>query len=82
MARLRELHEQDRPEPWSIDDAPDAFIRAELKGIVGLRLPTGRLEGKRKTSQNRPEADRRGVAAWVAARARLKERLAASRGPL
>lgn len=68
VARLTELHEQDRPEPWSIDDAPDEFIRAQLKGIVWLRLPIARLEGKRKMSQNRPEADRLGARAGAEGR--------------
>ena len=47
-------------------DAPETFVRAQLKGIIGLRLPITRLEGKRKLSQNRPEADRRGVAEGLA----------------
>jgi transcriptional regulator len=34
---------------------------------VGLRIPVKRFEGKRKMSQNRPEADRIGVAAGLAA---------------
>ncbi len=65
VARLTDLHEQDRAEPWSVEDAPAAFIAAQLRGIVGVRLPIARLEGKRKMSQNRPEADREGVAAGL-----------------
>ncbi len=60
--RLTDLHEGRRSEPWRVSDAPDDYIAAQLRGIVGLRLPITRLEGKRKMSQNRPEADRRGVA--------------------
>jgi transcriptional regulator len=41
-----------------VTDAPSDFIRAQLKGIVGLRMPITRLEGKRKMSQNRNAADR------------------------
>jgi transcriptional regulator len=37
-------------------------VWAQLRGIVGLRLPIERLEGKRKLSQNQPAANRRGVA--------------------
>jgi transcriptional regulator len=55
---LTERHEGRRAEPWSVSDAPDAFIAAQLKGIVGVRIPIARLEGKWKLSQNRPEADR------------------------
>ena len=32
-----------------------------LRGIVGIRLPITRLEGKLKMSQNRPAADQTGV---------------------
>lgn len=69
VSRLTKLHEAARPTPWSVADAPEAFIRAQLRGIVGLRLPIARLEGKRKMSQNRPEADRRGVKLGLAASA-------------
>ena len=59
--RLTKLHEDGRSHPWSVDDAPAEFIAAQLRGIVGMRMPIRRLEGKRKMSQNRPEADRLGV---------------------
>lgn len=61
VSRLTNLHEASRQSPWSVTDAPQAFIRAQLRAIVGLRLPIRTLEGKRKMSQNRPDADRRGV---------------------
>ncbi|EFH09225.1 FMN-binding negative transcriptional regulator, partial [Teichococcus cervicalis] len=63
VTRLTERHEAARPRPWAVADAPDAFIAAQLRGIVGLRLPIARLEGKRKLSQNRGAGDRAGVAA-------------------
>lgn len=49
------------PEPWSVEDAPDDFIASQIKGIVGIEIELVALEGKWKTSQNRNEADRRGV---------------------
>lgn len=55
------LHEEARPDPWAVTDAPPEFIRAQLKGIVGFRLPIARLEGKWKLSQNRSDEDRAGV---------------------
>jgi transcriptional regulator len=67
VTRLTNLHEQRKAKPWAVSDAPEAFIRAQLKGIVGLRLPIARLEGKRKMSQNRSAEDRAGVAAGLAA---------------
>jgi transcriptional regulator len=67
VTRLTNLHEQRKAKPWAVSDAPETFIRAQLKGIVGLRLPITRLEGKRKMSQNRSAEDRAGVAAGLAA---------------
>lgn len=64
LAQIRALtshHEASRSEPWAVEDAPDAFVAAQLKGIVGIEIPISRIEGKWKASQNRPEADRRGV---------------------
>ncbi|WAC25704.1 FMN-binding negative transcriptional regulator [Ancylobacter sp. SL191] len=66
VTRLTQLYEQPRAEPWAVTDAPEPFIASQLKGIVGLRLPITRLEGKRKMSQNRSEADREGVARGLA----------------
>jgi transcriptional regulator len=77
VTRLTDLHEGPRAEPWAVTDAPEAFIRAQLRGIVGLRLPIARIEGKRKMSQNRSVEDRAGVAAGLAASERPSDRAAA-----
>lgn len=61
VADLTAMQESTRAEPWAVSDAPDAFIAAQLRGIVGLEIPITRLEGKWKVSQNRNEADRAGV---------------------
>jgi transcriptional regulator len=82
VTQLTDLHERPRAQPWAVADAPTDFVRAQLKGIVGLRLPITRLEGKRKMSQNRPEADRRGVAAGLAESERPGERAAAKLIPV
>ncbi|TDH61180.1 FMN-binding negative transcriptional regulator [Dankookia rubra] len=78
VTRLTDLHERPRAKPWAVTDAPDTFIRAQLKGIVGLRLPITRIEGKRKMSQNRNAADQAGVAAGLAASDRASDRAAAA----
>lgn len=67
VTRLTDLYERPRAEPWAVTDAPAPFVDAQLRGIVGLRMPITRLEGKRKMSQNRSESDRQGVAAGLAA---------------
>jgi transcriptional regulator len=61
IAALTAANEAKRSEPWSVTDAPEAFIASQIKGIVGLEIPISRIEGKWKVSQNRPEADRLGV---------------------
>lgn len=66
VTRLTDLHEQPRPAPWAVTDAPDPFVRSQLKGIVGIRMPIARLDGKRKLSQNRSAEDRAGVADGLA----------------
>jgi len=66
IAELTETHESDRAEPWQVTDAPEAFIAAQLKGIVGLEIDIADISGKWKVSQNRPVADRAGVAEGLA----------------
>ena len=78
VTRLTNLHERPRAEPWAVTDAPEAFVRAQLRAIVGLRMPITRLEGKRKMSQNRSAADRAGVAAGLAASERASDRAVAA----
>ena len=59
---LTAKQESPRTQPWSVSDAPDDFVASQVKGIVGLEIPIARIEGKWKVSQNRPQADREGVA--------------------
>ncbi len=66
VTRLTERFEGERKAPWAVSDAPADFIAGMLKGIVGFALTIAKLEGKWKMSQNRPPADRAGVAAGLA----------------
>ena len=61
VTRLTNHHEHKRAAPWAVSDAPADFVQGMLNGIIGFELTIARLEGKRKMSQNRPEADREGV---------------------
>lgn len=63
---LTDRLEAERPDPWSVTDAPAPFVAAQLRGIVGLELPMTALAGKWKASQNRSAADRAGVAHGLA----------------
>ena len=67
VTALTNRHEQGRAHPWEVADAPDDYIAAQLKGIVGLVLTITKLEGKAKLSQNRSQADQDGVIAGSAA---------------
>ena len=53
--------EKDRKNPWKVSDAPEDFIAAQLKAIVGFEIPIRSIEGKWKVSQNRQPADKKGV---------------------
>ncbi|QFY61938.1 FMN-binding negative transcriptional regulator [Rhizobium grahamii] len=62
---LTAQQEEPRDRPWAVVDAPDDFIRAQIKGIIGVEIDIAAIEGKWKVSQNRPVADRQGVAAGL-----------------
>ena len=62
VTRLTDRFEAGRADPWKVTDAPADFVDSHLKAIVGIEIPVTRLIGKWKTSQNRPAADREGVA--------------------
>jgi transcriptional regulator len=57
VRQLVDRHEQQRADPWSLDDAPDGYAATQVRAIVGIELQIDRLEAKRKLSQNRSPAD-------------------------
>ena len=63
---LTSRHEGSRAPSWAVSDAPRTYIESQLRGIVGIEIEIDAIEGKWKVSQNRPEADRRGVAEGLA----------------
>lgn len=50
-------HESPRAAPWAVHDAPEKFIDAQIKGIIGVEIEIAEIDGKWKVSQNRPPAD-------------------------
>lgn len=58
---LTNRHERVRAEPWHVTDAPDEFITAQLRAIVGIEMHVEHAAGKAKLSQNRSAADQLGV---------------------
>lgn len=59
MDRMSDLYEPGSE--WSFAGLPDDYRAGMLRGIVGVSMAIGRLEGKFKLSQNRPAADRQGA---------------------
>lgn len=62
---LTTLQEADRSAPWSVNDAPEDYIDALLKNIIGFEIPIERIEGKWKVSQNQPTINRASVVAGL-----------------
>ena len=67
IGALTRTHENTRTQPWAVSDAPRPYIESQMRGIIGVEIDIDTIEGKWKVSQNRPEADRRGVAEGLAA---------------
>ncbi|HEY1973867.1 MAG TPA: FMN-binding negative transcriptional regulator [Pseudonocardia sp.] len=65
VRRLTDLHEAGRETSWSVDDAPEKYLRGQLRAIVGIEVRIERIEAKFKLSQNRPAADIDGVVAGL-----------------
>jgi transcriptional regulator len=67
VQRLTVHHEDGRPAPWSVDDAPADYIAGQLRAIVGVEIRIERIEAKAKLSQNRSDADIAGSIAGLEA---------------
>lgn len=74
---LTDGQEASRADPWKVSDAPDDFVAMQLRAIVGLEIPIAAIEGKWKVSQNRPDADKRGVHAGFVEQGETKAAMAA-----
>lgn len=64
LAQLNALTDQNeagRKAPWKVSDAPEAYLAAQLRGIVGIEITIQSLSGKYKLSQNRTAEDFAGV---------------------
>lgn len=61
VTRLTRRHEDFRPRPWAVTDAPAEYIDASLRAIVGVELTIASVEAKHKLSQNRRPEDQAGA---------------------
>jgi transcriptional regulator len=73
VTELTDVHEGRRQEPWQVTDAPEAYVEGQLRGIVGIEVRVTAVAGKAKLSQNRSEADVRGVVSGLRAEGRPQE---------
>lgn len=61
LKALTHQHEQSASKPWTLDDAPEEYITAQLSGFVGFEINVQSLTGKWKLSQNKQKSDKEGV---------------------
>lgn len=61
LARLTNRFESAYGSSWTIDDAPDDFIRSQMRAIAGFALCVTDVQGVSKASQNRVDVDRSAV---------------------
>jgi transcriptional regulator len=67
VRRLTERHELGADQPWSVEDAPEGYIDAMLRAIVGIELRITRIVAKAKMAQNKTPADVEAIASVLAA---------------
>jgi transcriptional regulator len=68
LRRLVDTNEAATPgQPWSVGDAPAGFVDALSQAIVAFEVEVESLVCKKKLSQNRAPADRKGALAGLAA---------------
>ncbi len=65
LEKLTSHQESDRQNPWKISDAPEEYMRRQMRGIVGIEMTIANISGKWKLSQNRTPEDREGVIAGL-----------------
>lgn len=74
LVRLTDRNEAGREHCWHVGDAPDDYVRAEMRHVVGIELRVESLNGRYKLSQNRNAADQEGARAGLAAAPTERER--------
>jgi len=61
VSQSTDMSEARFAEPWKVSDAPDEYIRATARAIVGIEIQIATVIGKWIMSQNRSAIDRNGV---------------------
>lgn len=66
VSELTDFAERGQPEPWSVSDAPEDFVQANLRAIVAIEIRIESVTAKFKLSQNRTTTDQAGVRDYLA----------------
>lgn len=74
LTQLTDHNESGRVHRWRVTDAPDDYVRKEMRHIVGIELRIESLIGRYKLSQNRNAADREGARGALAVASTERER--------
>ncbi|HXE67229.1 MAG TPA: FMN-binding negative transcriptional regulator [Rhodanobacteraceae bacterium] len=74
LVKLTDRNEAGRERRWYVSDAPDDYVRREMRHIIGIELRIESLVGRYKLSQNRNAADQEGARAGLAAAPTERER--------
>ena len=61
IASLTRKQESAMPQPWQLSDAPENFLSAMLKAVVGIEIRISEIDGLMKLGQNKKAADREGA---------------------
>lgn len=62
VGALTTQQERSLDTPWAVEDAPDDYIQARLRSIVGIEITLTQLSGKYKVSQNQSAANQASLA--------------------
>ena len=65
LSELTQDFEANQPIPWSLDDAPENYIQALCRAIVGIRISITDIQAQFKLSQNKTAENRAGVLAGL-----------------
>lgn len=74
LVKLTDRNEEERSHRWRVTDAPDDYLRKQMRHIIGIELRIESLIGRYKLSQNRNAADQEGARAGLAAAPTERER--------
>ncbi|EPY14966.1 transcriptional regulator [Angomonas deanei] len=61
VSDVSDQNEKDRPEPWSVSDAPENYIKGKFNNIIGVKVTITGITGSHKYAQDVSKADKEGI---------------------